>query len=127
MNNTGTKQVRIMKQTAFKKKEYTPCLNIRYLYLLNKYIKCNFGGYRCGTSIIVDIRRLKVNVPISMSRRKARSLVRVDKMYIEFRQEKYLLKEEEFEKREDTCLRTSGRWIILEKNLSNDGLPFSLY
>ena len=60
MNNTGTKQVRIMKQTAFKKKEYTPCLNIRYLYLLNKYIKCNFGGYRCGTSIIVDIRRRKV-------------------------------------------------------------------
>ena len=32
--------------------------NIRYLYLLNKYIKCNFGGQRCGTSTIVDIRHL---------------------------------------------------------------------
>ena len=30
-------------------------------YLLNKYIKCNFGGQRCGTSNIVDIRRLKFN------------------------------------------------------------------
>jgi hypothetical protein len=28
---------------------------------LNKYIKCNFGGWQCGTSTIVDIRRLKVN------------------------------------------------------------------
>jgi len=27
---------------------------------LNKYIKCNFGGLRCGTSTIVDVRRLKV-------------------------------------------------------------------
>jgi len=45
MNNTGTKYVRIMKQTAFlrgKKEEYIP--NIQYLYLLNKYIKCNFRG-----------------------------------------------------------------------------------
>ena len=32
----------------------------RYLYLLNKYIKCNFGCQRCGTSTIVDVRRLKV-------------------------------------------------------------------
>ena len=29
--------------------------------MLNKYVKCNFGGLRCGTSTIVDIRRLKVN------------------------------------------------------------------
>ena len=35
--------------------------NIRYLYLLNKYIKCNFGGQRYGTSTIDDIRGLKVN------------------------------------------------------------------
>ena len=28
--------------------------------MLNKYIKCNFGGQRCGTSTIVDIRRLKI-------------------------------------------------------------------
>ena len=28
---------------------------------MNKYIKCNFGGYRCVTSSIVDVRRLKVN------------------------------------------------------------------
>ena len=28
--------------------------------MLNKYIKFNFGGKRCGTSTIVDIRRLKV-------------------------------------------------------------------
>ena len=34
--------------------------NIRYLYLLNKYIKCNFGGEWSGTSTIVDVRRLKV-------------------------------------------------------------------
>jgi len=27
---------------------------------LNKYIKCNFGGLWCGTSTIVDVRRLKV-------------------------------------------------------------------
>ena len=31
----------------------------RELYLLNKYIKCNSGGYRCGTSTVVDVRRLK--------------------------------------------------------------------
>ena len=36
--------------------------NIQYLYLLNKYIKCNFRGYWCGTTIIVDIRRQKVNM-----------------------------------------------------------------
>jgi len=28
--------------------------------MLNKYIKCNFGGWQCGTSTIVDVRRLKV-------------------------------------------------------------------
>jgi len=28
---------------------------------LNKYIKCNFGGWRCGTSTIDDISGLKVN------------------------------------------------------------------
>ena len=65
--------------------------NIRYLYLLNKYtrwfkydwdflcvnckqsvpvifepscIKCNFGGWRCGTSTIVDVRCLKVNISL---------------------------------------------------------------
>ena len=31
-------------------------------YMLNKYIKCNFGGQRCGTSTIVDVRRLKVKL-----------------------------------------------------------------
>jgi len=31
---------------------------------LNKYIKCNFGGLRCGTSTIVDIRRLKVKTSV---------------------------------------------------------------
>ena len=45
MNNTRTKQVSIMKQTAFwrekKNGEYRACLNIQYLYLVNKYIKCN--------------------------------------------------------------------------------------
>ena len=30
--------------------------------MLNKYIKRNFGGWRCGTSDIVDIRRLMVNL-----------------------------------------------------------------
>jgi len=35
--------------------------NIHCLYLLNKYIKCNFRGKRCGTTTIVDIRRQKVN------------------------------------------------------------------
>ena len=29
--------------------------------MLNKYVKCNFGGQRCGTSTIVDVRRLKFN------------------------------------------------------------------
>ena len=36
-----------MKQTAFlegKNGEYILCINIQYLYLLNKYIKCNFRG-----------------------------------------------------------------------------------
>jgi len=28
---------------------------------LNKYVKFNFGDYRCGTSSIVDVRCLKVN------------------------------------------------------------------
>jgi len=64
VNNTGTKYVRIMKQTAFwrKKWEHTPCLIIRYLYLLNKYIKCNFLYYRCGMSTLVDVRRLEFNI-----------------------------------------------------------------
>jgi hypothetical protein len=52
-----------MKHTA-KKKKKTESIhhvkNILYVYLLNKYIKCNFGGQRCGTSTIVDIRGLKV-------------------------------------------------------------------
>jgi len=30
--------------------------------LLNKYIKCNFRGKRCGTTTIVDIRRQKVKI-----------------------------------------------------------------
>jgi len=30
--------------------------------LLNKYIKCNFASYRCGTSSIADFRCLKVNI-----------------------------------------------------------------
>jgi len=29
---------------------------------LNKYIKCNFRGKRCGTTTIVDIRRQKVKI-----------------------------------------------------------------
>jgi len=41
MNNTGTKQVRIIKKLHFEEKKTE---NIQYLYLLNKYIKCNFGG-----------------------------------------------------------------------------------
>ena len=45
VNNTGTEYVRIMKQTVFwrekKNGEYILRLNIQYLYLLNKYIKCN--------------------------------------------------------------------------------------
>ena len=44
MNNTETKQVSIMKQTAFwrEKTESTKHVqNIQYLYLLNKYIKYN--------------------------------------------------------------------------------------
>ena len=48
----------------FKEKKKTDSIhhvqNIRDLYLLNKYRKCNFGGLRCGTSTIVDVRRLKV-------------------------------------------------------------------
>ena len=32
-----------------------------HICLLNKYIKCNFRGQRCGTTTIVDIRRQKVN------------------------------------------------------------------
>ena len=36
--------------------------NIQYLYLLNKYIKCNFRGQRCGMTTIVDIRRQRVNI-----------------------------------------------------------------
>ena len=44
MNNTGTKYVIIMKQTAFEEKKNGEhihhVLNIQDLYLLNKYIKC---------------------------------------------------------------------------------------
>jgi hypothetical protein len=46
MNNTGTKYVRIMKQTAFsrgKNGEYMPCLKYS-VPILVEYIKCNFGG-----------------------------------------------------------------------------------
>ena len=35
------------------------------IYMLNKYIKCNFGGQRCGTSTIVGVRRLKVKNVVS--------------------------------------------------------------
>ena len=44
VNNTGTKQVSIMKQTAIwreKNGEYRACQNIQCIYLLNKYIKRN--------------------------------------------------------------------------------------
>ena len=34
--------------------------------MLNKYIKCNFGGWRCSTSTIVDVRHLKVNIVYSV-------------------------------------------------------------
>jgi len=65
MNNTGTKYVRTMKQTAFEEKKKrsvnTVFKNILYLYLLNTYTKCNFRGYRCGTTTIVNIKRQKVN------------------------------------------------------------------
>ena len=48
VNNTGTKYVRIMKQTAFWRGKKTEIINhvwnIQYLYLLNKYIKRNFRG-----------------------------------------------------------------------------------
>ena len=36
--------------------------NILYLYLLNKYIICNFRGYRCGTTPIGVVRLQRVNV-----------------------------------------------------------------
>jgi len=66
VNNTGTKYVRIMKQNCILKRKKTESIycvkNIQYVYLLNKYINCNFGGWRCGTSTIVDIRRLKVKL-----------------------------------------------------------------
>jgi len=35
--------------------------------LFNKYIKCNFGGQRCGTSTIVDVRRLKVKTELQLT------------------------------------------------------------
>ena len=44
MNNTGTKKDSIMKQTAFwreKTESIEHVQNIQYLYLLNKYTKCN--------------------------------------------------------------------------------------
>jgi len=47
VNNTGTtKQVRIMKKTAFgreKNGEYIPCLKYSVPVFV-EYIKCNFGG-----------------------------------------------------------------------------------
>jgi len=47
VNNTETKQVSILKQTAFRR-EKTESIehvqNIQYLYLLNKYINATFGG-----------------------------------------------------------------------------------
>ena len=47
MNNTGTKYVRIIKQSAFWREEnggYTPCLKCSVPMFVNKYIKWNFGG-----------------------------------------------------------------------------------
>jgi len=35
--------------------------NIQYLYLLNKYIKCNFRGQRCSTTPTGVIRHQTVN------------------------------------------------------------------
>jgi len=64
VNNTGTKCVRIMKQTAFwrgKNEEYIPCLKFSVPIFLNKYIKWNVRGYRCGTTTIVVVRRQRVN------------------------------------------------------------------
>jgi len=43
MNNTGTKYVRVMKQTAFlrgKNGEYIPCLKYP-VHIFVEYIKCN--------------------------------------------------------------------------------------
>jgi hypothetical protein len=34
--------------------------NIQYLYLLNKYIKCNFRSLRCGTTTRGVVRRQRV-------------------------------------------------------------------
>ena len=34
---------------------------IQYLYLLNKYIKCNFRDQRCGTTPIGVFRRQRFN------------------------------------------------------------------
>jgi hypothetical protein len=62
VNNNGTNYVRIMKQTEFGRKkygEYIPCLKYSIRVFLNKYIKCNCGGWRCGTPTIVGIRPLK--------------------------------------------------------------------
>jgi len=47
VNNTGTKYVRIMKQTAFwweKNGEYIPCLKYSVPIFVEKYIKCKFRG-----------------------------------------------------------------------------------
>jgi hypothetical protein len=47
VNNTGNKQVIIMKQIAFyreKNGEYTPCLKYSVPIFVEKLIKCNFGG-----------------------------------------------------------------------------------
>ena len=48
-------------------------LNIQYLYLLNKYIKCNFRGQRCGTTPIRVVRRQSVNSDASQFRRSSDS------------------------------------------------------
>jgi hypothetical protein len=63
VKNTGTKYVRIIKQTAFgreKTKSIKNVLNIQYLYLLNKDIKCNFRGRQCGTATVVVVRHQRV-------------------------------------------------------------------
>ena len=65
MNNTGNKQVSIMKQTSFrreKNREYRACLKYSVLHLLNKYIKCNFWRLAVGTTHIWVVRRQRVNI-----------------------------------------------------------------
>jgi len=40
---------------------------MKYLYLLNKYIKCNFRGWRCGTTTIAVVRRQRVKLSPQLS------------------------------------------------------------